>query len=465
MHRTHQDSDVSGWMNSIARLISVAALAVAIPSLLSVTLLGLSLDWTHQLLLAGLAVAAVDIANVAMKPKASMTLSNCDSPSQHQGLQAVHLPISYATLPKGFPHSSTFNIQSMASTEMSSTLAPAAAPAAASDPILKDSGGNNSSTASIQHASVKPDPYIGELDELANRFVGLCNLEADPVGTGSSFKWQPVVDQTKGNFAIQVHQRTGHSVFFRVVVDLESTPEEAFDLLADITIRPTWDDMCETADRIESVSGATNIQYIRSKGVWPTAPRDALVVAFVKRLDDGRYLNVTHSIDSHPNYESISGDVRMMAHLAGVLVGPHPTKPNMTRCFQIVDGDLGGWLPQSVVGLVTTQAFPVSMRRVNTILKEVDTPRTVSKIIERAELIQKSGDIPADSIVAQTVPKAADTISDTASSLAKRNPRRAVTVASKRSVMSIFKFIYKILEKSQPLMVLVLFIAYFFKRK
>jgi hypothetical protein len=103
---------------------------------------------------------------------------------------------------------------------------------------------------------------------------------------------------------------------------------------------------------------------MKTKGFWPTAPRDALVISYCIPLGKSRtYLNVTTSVPDHPLYQSRSGDVRMLAKIAGTLVEPHPIREKGCLVTQVVDGDLMGWLPKSVVGMVTTQAFPVSMKR------------------------------------------------------------------------------------------------------
>lgn len=74
--------------------------------------------------------------------------------------------------------------------------------------------------------------------------------------------------------------------------------------MADISSRPTWDEICSDAGVIERISPTTSIQYMRTKGIWPTAPRIALVLAFVVKLEDGRYLNITKSVDSHPGEQT-----------------------------------------------------------------------------------------------------------------------------------------------------------------
>lgn len=100
-------------------------------------------------------------------------------------------------------------------------------------------------------------------------------------------------------------------------------------------------------------------------------------------LEDGRYMNVTKSVDSHPNYQSKAGDVRMIAKITGTIASPHPSgNPKLSRCIQLIDGDLSGWIPASLVSMVSTQAFPISMRRANSKLKKIPNHRTTSKLIE-----------------------------------------------------------------------------------
>lgn len=125
--------------------------------------------------------------------------------------------------------------------------------------------------------------------------------------------------------------------FFRIVVDFEATAEETFDHIADISKRPQWDEICQAAGVLEQVSNVSSVQvlnfkkFMRTKGIWPTAPRSALVMSFIKKVGD-KYMNVTKSIDSHPKYQQASGDVRMLANIAGLVVYPHPTNPRYCRC-------------------------------------------------------------------------------------------------------------------------------------
>ncbi|KAJ3175197.1 hypothetical protein HDU87_006432 [Geranomyces variabilis] len=232
------------------------------------------------------------------------------------------------------------------------------------------------------------DPYISQFPALETEFLAFADLEASPSsppGTPGAI-WHTVLKQSWGAFSIEIHKRADSDFFFRYVMQLEATPEEAFDLLADIKERSAWDELCEDVEVIERVSDRTTIQSFRTKGIWPTKSRAALVVSFTKRLAPSRYLNVTKSIDSHPAFIPHEGDVRMIANIAGQIVEADPEgRPRMCRVVQVVDGDLGGWLPKSIVAMVTTSAIPVGMRKANSMLKKILEQKTVSKLIAAAE--------------------------------------------------------------------------------
>lgn len=83
---------------------------------------------------------------------------------------------------------------------------------------------------------------------------------------------------------------------------------------------------------------------MQTKTLWPSSSRDCLVMSFIKALDDGRYINLTKSIDSHTLYTDEQSHVRMVCDLAGLVVQDHPSGDlKRSRCVQIIDGSLGGW--------------------------------------------------------------------------------------------------------------------------
>ncbi|KAI8910124.1 hypothetical protein EDD86DRAFT_246523 [Gorgonomyces haynaldii] len=270
--------------------------------------------------------------------------------------------------------------------------------------------------------------YDDQLEPLQQKLLDYADLEKNP-SQGPNKAFETLIDQKNEQYTCL---KVGADFFFRIIVDFESTMEETFDLMADITQRPNWDEVTESAG------------FMRTRGIWPTAPRIALVLAFINRTKDGRLVNVTKSIDDHPDFVQPDGDVRMLANIAGLVIEKHPSgDPKRCRCIQIVDGDLGGWLPKSVVSMVTTQAFPISMRRVNKTLRKTENPRSVSQLIEKA--VGKI-EIPLQSV--QTV---------------QPKPQKQLIPVKKQQTW--FQLLFKLAEKAQPFLVLYLFIAHFLKKK
>lgn len=94
---------------------------------------------------------------------------------------------------------------------------------------------------------------------------------------------------------------------------------------------------------------------------------------------------------------------------------------------------MGGWLPASVVSLVTTQAFPISMRRANSQLKKIQNHKTVSDLIERSE--------------------------------GRGNGQVVVKEQNKVEQASFVTQFLKALQKSQPWMILAILLIVLFRRK
>ncbi|KAJ3102663.1 Collagen type IV alpha-3-binding protein [Phlyctochytrium planicorne] len=231
------------------------------------------------------------------------------------------------------------------------------------------------------------NPYASLKEPLVQALIENADLVNHPA---DGKEWVSVVTQksSKTAFVVEVHRKVGKEFFFRVVAEMEGTPEEVFDYLSDIHVRHTWDDLCEEGGVAQVLAADSKIQYMHTKGMFPAAARDALVVSFLKKLDDGRYLNVTKSVDSAPGYVPRASSVRMQAHLAGLIVGPADgAKPGerKSKVVQIMDGDLGGWLPKSLVAMITTQAMPLSLRRVNNLLRDKPNHRSSSELIEQVE--------------------------------------------------------------------------------
>ncbi|KAJ3192994.1 hypothetical protein HK101_005612 [Irineochytrium annulatum] len=326
------------------------------------------------------------------------------------------------------------------------------------------------------------NPYAHLKPALIAALVREADLVANPAGPDK--EWIPVLATSSGDFAIEVHRKRNTDFCFRVVADMEGTPEEVFDILSDVTTRQTWDDICEGGGVVDVLSGDSRVQYMYTKGFWPTAPRDALVVGFVNRLPDGRYLNVTQSIESSPKFTPRAGSVTMKAALAGQIVGPDPAgRERMCKVVQIMDGDLGGWLPKSLVAMITTQAMPLSLRRVNKMLRKNPNHKTSSVFIEQAEgkrPVQITYSAPASSSSSKTSLSANGSATNhhsasssgangtvAAAKEKQQQPARPIVIAGVdvSPAVPALRGVRKVLEVAQPFMVAVVLLSVVFGRK
>ncbi|KAJ3183728.1 hypothetical protein HDU85_002157 [Gaertneriomyces sp. JEL0708] len=316
------------------------------------------------------------------------------------------------------------------------------------------------------------DPYIADFPALESELLSLADTSLSPASPNGD-EWHTVLSQTWGRFKIDIHKRVGRDFFYRYVMELCGTPEETFDLLSDITKRPQWDELCEEGGTVEKVSGTTTVQYFRTKGMWPTKPRCALVVGFVKDLGERRYLNVTKSIDSHPQFAFRKGDVVMNARIAGQIVEPdREGRPRMCRVVQLLDGDLGGYLPGSILNLVTTKAIPIGMRKVNKALKSIEEQRTVSEFITAAAAeLRTRGKVKVVDGLKSVEDNAADLKSPAnppSKSVNSNNQRTSSTTIIRQSVSdrgilmakpTALRVILSILRRSQPWVIVSILLA------
>ncbi|CAO3567932.1 unnamed protein product [Mortierella alpina] len=229
---------------------------------------------------------------------------------------------------------------------------------------------------------VKEHPYAKELVAMEKKMMDyLDNAEI----------WEKVFEETSPSL-IEVYQYKARPMCYKVIAVLDNTAAVAFDVLSEITRRLEWDPLCVEAKTVAEVSPGVKVQYVRTKGVWPTASRDAVVLGTVKDLGEGRYMNVTTSVQHAAMPERTKEKfVRMETAVAGQMVGPEPGQPNKCRLVQVLDTDLKGWIPEKLVQMVSTKAIPEGMRNVNKLLPTLQ-PYHASKTIERVALARKEAE-------------------------------------------------------------------------
>ncbi|TPX40642.1 hypothetical protein SeMB42_g05558 [Synchytrium endobioticum] len=270
----------------------------------------------------------------------------------------------------------------LTTTHVSASLAPLSVPAVVSKTALPVSTSPFTGGPSTGTGKPRQNQYPGVAEAMVKQF----QTEADAVYPDAATNpWSLVA--SVANPLIQVYKKSNTDFCFKVVVEIEATPETIFDTLADIDHRREWDEMCENAGVVDNVDAHTKVQYMKTKGVFPAAPRDAVVLAYVGKLPDGRYINVTKSVehDAVPPFDNTPANtIRMQVKIAGQIVAPAPDKPGFTWIVQIADGDLKGWLPKSVVSFVATKAVPAGFIALQNMMRNIPRKET-SYTIEMAD--------------------------------------------------------------------------------
>lgn len=206
-------------------------------------------------------------------------------------------------------------------------------------------------------ASLKND-----LDEMCSKFLDLISEENQGC-------WDPIYEKSDA----QIYKSKYSKTCFKIQGDLNNSPESCFDLLADAVQRPVFDDMCETGKIVQVIDDSTMIVYSKMKGIWPTAPRDVLLLCHVRQLQDGSYLCVNKSIEhpDMPDLEKTLGIVRINCSLAGNLCKPAGSDKSKCKVIQIADGDLRGFIPKWLITFIATQGLPKSFRKLDSIVSDL----------------------------------------------------------------------------------------------
>ncbi|KAF9922369.1 hypothetical protein FBU30_007480 [Linnemannia zychae] len=230
-------------------------------------------------------------------------------------------------------------------------------------------------------------PYAKELIAMEKKFMDYID---------NKDIWVKVYEETS-SASIEVYQFKERPMCYKVVAIMDNTPAVAFDILSEVSRRLEWDPLCEEAKTLKEVSPGVKVQYVRTRGMWPTASRDTVVLGTIKELEDGRYFNVTssikHSLMPERSKEKI---VRMEMAVAGQIVGPEPGQPDKSRLVQIMDADLKGWIPDKIIQLVSTKAVPEGIRKVNKMARRME-PYQESKALESLTAARKEAEARAES--------------------------------------------------------------------
>ncbi|KAJ1667643.1 hypothetical protein IW140_001301 [Coemansia sp. RSA 1813] len=231
----------------------------------------------------------------------------------------------------------------------------------------------NAASSGVQHK------YMEKCTNMEKMFMQMATQHGNEP---EDSPWTPLVSLTDP-YPITIQGHATKPFCFRVTFYAPTTPETAFDLLADVTRRSEWDELTDSAKVVEKLGHGDAIHYVKMKAIWPTSARDSVLLARITKVDinnsiDGGkkrgYLNVSQSVeDSRIPEDTAHGIVRMEAGIAGQLITDALQEDKARlgldgdkwcKVVQIADGDLKGWIPSSVLKFIATQALPRSLTKV-----------------------------------------------------------------------------------------------------
>ncbi|KXS14091.1 Bet v1-like protein [Gonapodya prolifera JEL478] len=183
--------------------------------------------------------------------------------------------------------------------------------------------------------------------------------------------WQLVadVDNGEGKPRVKVFKNRNAEWNFKLFAEMTTPLNPSFDYALDVRNRTEFDkEMTESGRVVEELDRYTRIDYFRTKAMFPTSARDAVVLAHNAILpprdsssSHSRYLQLTLSC-THPSLPPQKGIVRMQLGMGGGImeVIGDGTGARKTRLIALADLNPGGSVPGFLAKFIASQAVPAS---------------------------------------------------------------------------------------------------------
>lgn len=177
------------------------------------------------------------------------------------------------------------------------------------------------------------DRLIHKINELQNNLL-LC--------TSDYYKWTSLYmkDGVEASRRIDPGSKSENKMCVRGQTFLPYTIKEIFEVLSDIRYRkiiePTVDDCCP----IKPLSNHSGIEYLKFKGIWPTAPRDFCNLLHWRLLNNGIFLYFAFDEPSN-HFPERTGVVRGHLQLGGYVMKQVRGGTMISLVVQVVKFQIG----------------------------------------------------------------------------------------------------------------------------
>jgi hypothetical protein len=242
--------------------------------------------------------------------------------------------------------------------------------------LMSPSGPRASTTAAANNRPATPfDKYLGEFETLRDEAIKMIQIYLgileDDIGLG--FHWEEKVK----NKAVTVYGTPVNGSDWNAikgVTDMKVDMDGILNLIMNDDRTKEYDQMFDKYTFFCDVDDKTRVRLFQMSGIWPTAPREFVVLSTRKNLPDGSCLVCTRSpVNNLEIQAETKGYVRGSLNVSGYHLQPFESfqddkrpkdlqavGPGSCRVTLVSHVDLGGSLPSSIVNRLSTSA-PVQL--------------------------------------------------------------------------------------------------------
>jgi hypothetical protein len=201
-------------------------------------------------------------------------------------------------------------------------------------------------------------------------YLGLENDPAHPLMAQLGIEWQEKGRKDKTRvYACSFPGNPWRAV--KSITSFQASLEDILALLLDDTRIQEFDEIFDNFQPILRLDACTNVRRLIFKGIWPSAPRDFVVMTTCFRRPDGSAIIASRSATNELE-PPVAGFVRGFTQVTGYHVQPYETLsesecadfPGLASGGCVVTGlwhsELGGTLPASLINILSVNA-PLKM--------------------------------------------------------------------------------------------------------
>ena len=177
--------------------------------------------------------------------------------------------------------------------------------------------------------------------------------------------WKEAKRNELGDIVMTKKNKRGKNIY-KIKAEIDTSPEKLIKALKDVANSDKWNKTLEKLEVVSDISDDLKVTYqITSEAGGVVSARDFILVLKFGYKNDA-YLQAACSVE-YPGLERVKGMVRAWNYPGGLMVKPVLNEPNKSEFQWLIDCDLKGWLPASMVSM----AMPFMQMQYVTSIREL----------------------------------------------------------------------------------------------